>query len=197
MTSSTVNKSTKSRKLLANTFMGAVMIMVMAMPAQAATPRVSDILNNNGFTTLLLVLDLTGLTSVLDANRVTLFAPTNDVFDETALALGCSDAVDLAERLFAIPVGDSNALAVVLSYHAYLGRFKNDYKLLEAGVLQMVSGDNVTTGVGAMGLNVKGIENDTPSNITTAAIKAKKKSSVYAIDQILLPISAEGVCTPA
>ena len=96
--------------------------------------------------------------------------------------------------LLGIPVGDTNALAYVLTYHAYLGRLKNDYDVLSAGELQMANGDSVMTGVGVNGLNVKGIVNATPSNITTEGFKAKRSSTVYAIDQILLPIDPAGVC---
>ena len=43
---------------------------------------------------------------MLDQNRVTIFAPTDDVFEATAQALGCTGgAVDLATRLINISVG--------------------------------------------------------------------------------------------
>jgi hypothetical protein len=58
----------------------------------------------------------------------------------------------------------------------------------------MASGDSVTVGVGQNGLNVKGIAIATPSNITTERFPAKRGSTVYAIDQILLPIDPAGVC---
>ncbi|MGD2111879.1 MAG: fasciclin domain-containing protein [Gammaproteobacteria bacterium] len=180
--------------LPAVTFILAVAAMAMVQPAQAKTPRVSEILTNNGFQTLLFALDTTGLTAVLDENRVVLFAPTDDVFDATAEALGCADVLELATNLLNTPVGDTNALAYVLSYHAYLGRFRNDYDLLSAGELQMASGDNVSVGVGQNGLYVQGAVNDTPSTLTTESIRARKGSSVYAIDRILLPIDPTGIC---
>ena len=172
-----------------------VMMLVLVQPAEARTPKVSDILGNNGFQTLLFALDTTGLTSTLDENRVVLFAPTDDVFEATATSLGCTDALDLATKLLNIPVNGSDALTVVLSYHAYLGRLKNDYKVLSAGELQMASGDSVTTGIDQKGLHVKGIINATPSTIVSEGFRAKKRSTVYAIDQILLPIDPAGVCS--
>ena len=194
MTKTTACKSIKFPGALGGALITALMLAVMAVPAQAKTPTVSEILGNNGFQTLLFALDTTELTSVVDENRVVLFAPTDDVFEATAEALGCADVLELATNLLAIPVGDTNALAYVLTYHAYLGRVKNDYGLLSAGELLMASGDSVTVGVGQNGLNVKGIVNETPSNITTERFPAKRGSTVYAIDQILLPIDPAGVC---
>jgi len=169
------------------------MLMLITVPAEAKTPKVSQILNNNGFQTLLFALKTTELTSVLNENTVVLFAPTDDVFEATAEALGCEDAVDFATRLLGIPVGDTNALAYVLTYHAYLGKLTRNNELLSAGEIQMANGDTAITGVGQNGINVKGEINETPSFIT-AKFKARKDSRVYAIDQILLPIDPAGVC---
>ena len=58
----------------------------------------------------------------------------------------------------------------------------------------MVSGDTVTTGIGQNGLYVKGAVNETPSTITSGQFKSRKGYSVYAIDQILLPIDPTGIC---
>jgi uncharacterized surface protein with fasciclin (FAS1) repeats len=194
MTKSLHSNFLSQQRILASALLITVTLLVLATPAQAKTPKVSEILDNNGFQTLLFALDTTDLTSVLDENRVVLFAPTDDVFEATADALGCADVLELATNLLNTPVGDTNALAYVLTYHAYLGRIKDNYELLSAGELQMASGDSVTTGVGQGGLYVKGIVNATPSTITTEAFKAKKGSSVYAIDQILLPIDPAGIC---
>ena len=144
---------------------------------------------------MLFALDTTGLTSVVDENRVTLFAPTDDVFEETAIALGCTDAVDLATRLLNIDVNGTDALTTVLTYHAYLGKLKDTESILEAGTLQTANGESITTGVGKGGLYVMGVENAEPSYITTDGIKARKSSYVYAIDSILLPIDPTGVCS--
>lgn len=194
MTYTSECKSIKSHNAIGTALIMAVMLAVMAFPAQAMKPTVSEVLGNNGFQTLLFALDTTELTSVLDENRVVLFAPTDDVFEATAEALGCTDVLELATNLLGITVGDTNALAYVLTYHAYLGRLKDNYALLSAGDLQMASGDSVTMGVGQNGLNVQGSVNQTPSNITTEGFSAKRGSTVYAIDQILLPIDPAGVC---
>ena len=169
------------------------MLMLITVPAEAKTPKVSQILNNNGFKTLLGALDATELTAVLDENTVVLFAPTDDVFEATAEALGCTNVDQLATNLLNTPVDGTNALAYVLTYHAYLGKFSNNSKLLDAGKIQMANGDNAKTGVGQNGLNIKGKINETPSSLT-AKFKARTDSRVYAIDQILLPIDPTGIC---
>ena len=170
-------------------------LLAMASLSTLASEKVSQILDNNGFQTLLFALDTTGLTSVVDENRVTLFAPTDDVFEETAIALGCTDAVDLATRLLNIDVNGTDALTTVLTYHAYLGKLKDTESILEAGMLQTANGESITTGVGKGGLYVMGVENAEPSYISTDGIKARKSSYVYAIDSILLPIDPTGVCS--
>ncbi len=134
-------------------------------------PALSDALEANGFATLKFALDTTELTPILDSNRVTLFAPTDDVFDATAKALGCKTSLDLATRLLEIPVGDSNALAAVLTYHAALGVTRSNYRLLDNSPIQTVNGEEVTTGVNAEGLYVRGLANKVDSSITVASIR--------------------------
>lgn len=169
-------------------------LLAMASQPSLAAPSVSQILNNNGYQTLLFALDTTGLTSVVDGKKVTLFAPTDDVFDETADALGCENAVDLATRLLNIDVNGTDALTLVLTYHVYFGKLKDTLSILDAGELETANGESITTGVGKGGLFVQGAENAEPSYITTDGIKAKKSSYVYGIDSILLPINPAGVC---
>ena len=170
------------------------LLLAAASTSTLAAGKVSEILDNNGFQTLLFALDTTGLTSVIDENRVTLFAPTDDVFDETAQALGCTDTLDLATRLLNIDVNGTDALTAVLTYHVYLGRLRDTESILSAGTLPTANGESITAGVGKGGLYVKGVENASPSFITTDGIKARKSSYVYAIDSILLPIDPTGVC---
>lgn len=151
-------------------------------------PQVSDALEANGFATLKFALDTTELTPVLDSNHVTVFAPTDDVFEATAQALGCSDALDLATRLINIPVGESNALAAVLSHHAVLGTIRSKYRLLSSSPIQTVSGDEVSTGVNSEGLYVQGAANDSPASITVEGIGGFRWV-IYPIDGILLPFA--------
>ena len=179
-------------------FIIALMSFAFTSTAQAGWKsnknKVSKVLDNNGFKTLLFALDTAGLTNVLDSNRVTVFGPTDDVFEATADILGCQDAAELATNLLNTPVGDSNALAFVLSYHAYLGNLYDDKKVLNAEEIVMANAGTVTTGVNMNGLYVKGDLNSTASTITAGPFNAGWKSTVYAIDQILLPIDPTGIC---
>ena len=165
---------------------------VVSTPASAAgyyrAPSLSNALEANGFGTLKFALDTTGLTPVLDSNRVTLFAPTDDVFEATAEALGCDDALDLATRLLEIPVDDSDALTAVLTYHAALGVTRSNYRLLDASPIQTVNGEQVTTGVNGEGLYVEGVANNSPSGITVASIRGYRWV-IYPINSILLPFA--------
>ncbi len=174
-------------------FIFAFILMTTSVPSMAA-PNVSSILDNNGFKTLKTALDLLEVTSLVDGLTVTLFAPTDDVFDETAKALGCTDAIDLATRLNNIDVNGQDALTYVVAYHAFVGSLGSTESILSAGSLNTTIGESLTTGVGKQGLYVKGMINSTPSNITTDGIQADNGSYVYAIDQILLPIDPSGVC---
>jgi uncharacterized surface protein with fasciclin (FAS1) repeats len=173
--------------------------LAVSSPAEAGhryykAPQVSDALEANGLATLKFALDTTGLTPVLDSNRVTVFAPTDDVFEATAQALGCTDALDLATRLLHTPIGDSDALSVILTNHAVLGTIRSKYKLLSSSPIQTVSTYAVTTGVNSEGLYVQGAANDAPASITVEGINGFRWV-IYPIDGILLPLAPpEDLC---
>ncbi len=169
----------------------ALLFAFVSAAAQAGHPysnKLSNVLDSNGLTTLKTALDLVGLTPVLDQNRVTIFAPTNDVFDELASALGCANAVDMA-----LALNSAGVLETILTNHAAFGLYGNS-RLLRAGTLHMVSGD-VTTGVNKNGLFVQGAFNATPSAITVEGIGGWRYI-VYPIDQILLPVDPAGLPSP-
>lgn len=176
-----------------SSFMLASILLAASMPSMAA-PNVSSLLDNNGFKTLKTALDLLEVTSLVDGLTVTVFAPTDDVFDETAKALGCTDAIDLATRLSNIDVNGQDALTYVVAYHVFFGSLGSTESILSAGSLNTPIGESLTTGVGKQGLYVKGMINSTPSIITTDGLMTENGSYVYAIDQILLPIDPSGVC---
>lgn len=150
--------------------------------------QLSGLLESQGFGTLKFALDTTDLSAVLDENRVTLFAPTDNVFTATAEALGCSDALDLATRLLDVQVGDTNALSAILTYHASLGLVRDDRRLLQKGTLHTVQGGDITSGVNMKGLFVQGDANSAPSQITAGPIRGFRYVA-YPIDSILLPIA--------
>ena len=187
--------ATKAAPRISSLFLGFALLSMASFSSVAAkTPSMSELLDNNGFQTLLFALQVTELTSALDNNKVTVFGPTDDVFDATAELLGCESAVDLAEKLLAIDVDGTDALTYVLTYHVYLGKLKDPRSILTAGTLETANGMDIIAGTGMYGQNVKGLVNAEPSNITTAAFKAKRGSTLYGIDSILLPIDPTGVC---
>lgn len=177
-----------------------VTAVFISAPANARgfyrAPALSDALETtNGFGTLKFALDTTELTQVLDSNRVTLFAPTDDVFEDTAKDLGCTGALDLATRLLDIPVDGSNALAAILTYHAALGVIRTNYSLLSASPIQTVNTEEVTTGVNSEGLYVRGVANSEDSSITATGIRGFRWA-IYPIDRILLPFAPPSdLCT--
>ena len=195
MTHQTNSVATKAASRISSLFLGFALLSLASFSSFAAnTPKMSELLDNNGFQTLLFALQATELTSVIDNNKVTLFGPTDDVFDATADFLGCANAIDLAEKLLAIDVDGTDALTYVLTYHVYLGKLKDPRSILTAGTLETANGMSIIAGTGMFGQNVKGIVNDVPSNITTSAFKAKRGSTLYGIDSILLPIDPTGIC---
>ena len=185
----------KSAARIGSLLLGFAFLSMASFSSVAAkTQKMSELLDNNGFQTLLFALNATNLTSVIDGSKLTLFGPTDDVFEATAKALGCADVLDLAESLLAIDVNGTDALTLVLTYHVYPGKLKDPRSILTAGELETANGQSIVAGTGMNGQNVLGDFNATPSNITTDAFKAKKGSFLYGIDQILLPISPAGVC---
>ena len=195
MTHQTISLADKATTRITSLFLGFALLSMASFSSFAGkTHKMSELLDNNGFQTLLFALEASGLTSVLDNNKVTLFGPTDDVFDETAAALGCANAVELATNLQGIDVNGTDGLTYVLTYHVYLGKLKDPMSLFTAGTLETANGQSIIAGTGKYGQNVKGDVNTEPSNITTAALKAKKGSTLYAIDAILLPVDPTGIC---
>jgi len=184
----------KILKKKSNLIFAFLLAMMTSVPASALST--SEILDNNGFKVLKTALDLyrLDLTPAIDDYTITVFAPTDDVFTETAEALGCDNALDLATKLAAIPVGGINALAYVVGYHVYVGELGNTGDILSAGTINTVINESISTGVDKNGLYVMGKVNSTPSSITTSGIESDNSSYIYAIDQILLPINPANIC---
>lgn len=182
-----------ARKIV-GTLLATSMLAALSAPASAfyryKTSLLSDTLSANGFGTLLFALDATDLTPILDSNYVTLFAPTDDVFEATATLLGCSSVGSLAGALLDIEVDDegTDALTAILTYHAVLRKLGNERKLISKKTLYTVNGAAVEVGVDANGLYVKGDANGTNSSITTDGL-TDRRYAIYGIDQILLPFA--------
>ena len=103
MTHQTTSLADKAATRITSLFVGFALLSMASFSSFAGkTPKMSELLDNNGFQTLLFALEASGLTSVLDSNKVTLFGPTDDVFDETAAPSG------LLEQMLRETVGRFN-----------------------------------------------------------------------------------------
>lgn len=198
-------KTVKSSRALSgarSVICGLTALMVFSLPTSVqanmkfgSQGALAEVLSRNGFETLKFALDTTNLTPLLAASRVTIFAPTDDVFEVTAQALGCTDAVDLASRLLALPVGESDALSAVLSYHAHPGPIWSVGQLLRMESLSTLLGTELVSGVDTKGAFVQGEANGRGSTITVDGIKGAR-FVIYPIDQILLPFAPpEDLCS--
>ena len=138
----------------------------------------------NGFDVLEFALEEAGLTHVL-ANRherFTVFAPTNEAFQNLADELTGGDVLLLATALVKAGLLDD-----VLTYHVVDGA-KSSRKILTAGELETLSGQTVKTGIDNNGLFVQGINNMTPSVIVSKPFGARN-GRIYPIDQVLININ--------
>lgn len=166
--------------LLAAALLTVMVMVVTTTPAEARDYRtLSNVLEANGLTTLRTALEASGLLHTLNDNRVTVLAPTNDVFEATAKALGCvdgdenGDAIKLALVLLDTPVGETDALTAILTLHAALNR-RDVTKLLLQKHVDTLNGENITTGVNARGVYVQAAGNPEPINITNDDIQGWK-----------------------
>jgi uncharacterized surface protein with fasciclin (FAS1) repeats len=120
------------------------------------------------------VLRVSGLTTTLDNNTLTLFAPTNAAFTALLSALRLTD-------INQIPIA---TLTSVLGYHVVVGRkFSSD---LTAGSQPMFASGSTTIALPASGATILGNGNGgTPSNITAVNIMARR-AVIHIIDRVLL-----------
>ncbi len=116
----------------------------------------------------------TNVAAVLSgAGPFTVFAPTNQAF----INAGFPDAN-------AINAADPNTLTSILTYHVIAGRiFSSD--LTDGEAPSTVNGETVTITLSS-GAQVKGTNNNTPSNIVITDI-VTTNGVVHVIDQVLLP----------
>ena len=201
MRTTAIKLPTRLMTQLSGVILTLTVMILTTNPAEArGYTKLSDVLGAHGFDTLKFALDTTGLTDTLDQNRVTLFAPTNDVFADTAEALGCDDAVALATALLGIHLGDgTDALTAILTLHAVPGKL-GVRKLLLKKEVRTFNGAAIKTGVNDKGVYAQGEGNvdakgdPAPVNITNDDIWGYK-FRVYPINGILLPFAPEGpVC---
>lgn len=134
---------------------------------------------NEDFSTLVAAVEAAGLTDALadpDAT-LTVFAPTNEAFDEALTALGLT-----AEELLA----DTETLTSILTYHV-VGEVITSMDIADAGTeeipVETLSGEELTVVVGADGT----VSFADQSAVVTMADLEASNGVIHVIDAVLLP----------
>jgi uncharacterized surface protein with fasciclin (FAS1) repeats len=132
---------------------------------------VADIvINTHGLDTLEAALAANNLVELFEGRkRYTVFAPTNEAFEELGLT----------------PESKLTDLEAVLGYHVVKGKLSLK-EVVTAGELQMLLSGTTTTGVSSNGAFIQGTGNAEESIIVVKGIRARN-GAVYVIDKVLLP----------
>ncbi len=130
-----MKKITASLTVMAVLALGAVPIMA-AKGGRATLPTIAEIAaGDSNFSTLVAALSKAGLVDTFFGNRhFTVFAPTNEAFDNLAGSLGFNGGASLVAAL------DGDALAPILLYHVTRGD-RNATSVIAAGALRMLDGN--------------------------------------------------------
>ncbi len=169
--------------------LGALLLQA-ALPAfaQGNLVQVAEQDIQNRFTTLLAAVDAAGLTSTLETDQLTLFAPTNGAFATLLRELEMTEGELL---------NDDELLEDVLLYHLVPGRItfadleelagqRNDGVV----VVQTVAGSNLRLAVDAN--RDEAVINFGAASVVEADIDASN-GVIHAINNVLLPEDAEGI----
>jgi len=146
----------------------------------------------NGLGVLEFALEAEGLLETLNSRkqRFTLFAPTDEAFQ--ALADACPNANGDIETLATALIG-AGILDDVLLYH--VANYRQGVRaIVKRGSVHTLIGEDLTSGIGNGGINVKGNFNASPSNIVSKGIRVRN-GIIYPIDQVLLNVDPTGLCT--
>ncbi|MBN1157926.1 MAG: fasciclin domain-containing protein [Bacteroidales bacterium] len=133
-------------------------------------PDLVDIaLNNSDFSILVQAVVKAELTeSLLDDGPYTVFAPTNEAFEDLFTALGVSGIANLSKE----------QLQPILLYHVVSGNVRSEN--LSSGDVPTLHGDNISVDVGAT-VTINGT-----SNVILVDIQGTN-GVVHVIDEVLLP----------
>lgn len=145
-------------------------------------PTLVEAAENAGLTTLLdAIAEIDGLgESLLDADEITVFAPTNEAFDA---ALEAFDATNLDELITAI--GGVENLETVLGFHVIPAvAFANDLEMGENN-FETLSGQELTVNFDGQDVSVVDANGEV-ANVIQADV-AIENGVVHVIDAVLLP----------
>lgn len=151
------------------------------MNPEPELPSLVEAATDAGLTTLLdAVGAVDGLAEdLLEANEITVFAPTNEAFEA---ALEAYDAANLNELVEAL--GGVGNLETVLGYHVVADvAFAED--LSNGQSLPTLAGQNLTVNVTGSGVSVTDVSGNT-FNVVTADVEIEN-GVVHVIDGVLLP----------
>lgn len=173
----------KPMKMAASLGAAFLMTAFLMLPASAQEeqPTIAEIATDAGdFTTLVAALDAAGLVDTFadtDAGPFTVFAPTDEAFEDALDALGLT-----ADELLA----DQDTLTTILQYHVVEGAVpSSDVVTLDGQEVATLSGETVRVTVDGDTVMV----ND--ATVTTVDLEASN-GVVHVVDAVLVPPSISG-----
>jgi len=154
-------------------------------------PSLVEAAESAGLTTLLDAVNaVDGLAgTLLDADDITVFAPTNEAFGDLLTATGTSNLTELVEA-----IGGIENLETVLGYHVVASSaFAAD--LSDGQTLNTLAGQSLTVNVTDAGVSISDVSGNT-FNVVTADV-AIENGVVHVISGVLLPeLPMEEVMNP-
>lgn len=133
------------------------------------TQNIVEIAQSNGFTSLAAALTKAGLVDDLQsATKYTVFAPTNEAFDDLLNAIGQSSIDDVP----------ASVLEQILLYHVVAGEVPSS--VITAGDVTTLEGSNVTLATSG-GITVNGVSVIDPFDVEAT------NGYIHTIDQVLVP----------
>ncbi|KAK9811369.1 hypothetical protein WJX72_002673 [[Myrmecia] bisecta] len=172
---------------MAKTLLASLLVVLVAGPglirAQSNCVTVSNLIaSSDSLKTLVAAAQAAGLGNALnDANLVgTVFAPSNDAFDNLMTSLGLTSLAPL--------LADINLLRALLSYHVVPSTAFKVADLANNAALTTLLGENLSVSVGPTGTKI--VPTGGPPASITGPDQVACRAIVQVIDTVLLPNSA-------
>lgn len=148
---------------------------------EAPKPNLVEAATSAGLTTLLDAVNaVDGLgNTLLNAEAITVFAPTNDAFDDALELYGVTDLTGLVEA-----IGGENTLEILLQYHV-IGSTALSSDLTDGQMLTTLAGEMLEVSIGGGTVSLTDAAGRT-FTVTTADV-AIENGVVHVIDGVLIP----------
>lgn len=172
-------------KIIKYLFLGAMFFVVLSCnddpQPQVPSPTLVEAANAAGLTTLLQAVEaVPGLgTALLNADAITVFAPTNQAFGAALAAFGAANLGELVDA-----IGGVDNLEVVLGFHV-VPTVAFSSSLNATNTVPTLSGQNLT--INRSGNTVTVIDAAGNTATVIAADVAIENGVVHVIDRVLLP----------